>query len=358
MSQLTNATTGTINVSQGSVITLQTAHTYIPTNIELTMNVSTADPQFDGGTLTGGSTASFTNITTSNTNNGILVQTKYTANREAVLYNGAVAGWVSKSDNAQALASDSISSTNGTAYYITAITVPKTKDFSLTTEGNTSTDSSIITNGAKRNITATNSGSVTLTSGSNSAGTLQVAAYTSNSDTNTPTAQTVVENGVWKTYSKNPTTSAQGPFYGKTSITAVSQTNLSADNIKTGTTVTVKGGTSNIYNVTGTFTASSTLANSKSAITAATILTGYAGFIDGQQVDGTMANNGATGGTISTQNGTYTIPAGYTTGGTVTAQLDPTSVTQPTWTKNSSTKINTSDLFHVKKCVLIHYNGD
>ena len=35
------------------------------------------------------------------------------------------------------------------------------------------------------------------------------------------------------------------------------------------------------------------------------------------QDTGSMANNGATGGTISTKNGTYTIPAGYTSGGTV-----------------------------------------
>ena len=32
---------------------------------------------------------------------------------------------------------------------------------------------------------------------------------------------------------------------------------------------------------------------------------------------GSMANNGATGGTIGTKAGTYTIPAGYTSGGTV-----------------------------------------
>ena len=32
---------------------------------------------------------------------------------------------------------------------------------------------------------------------------------------------------------------------------------------------------------------------------------------------GSMANNGATGGTISTKAGTVTIPAGYTSGGTV-----------------------------------------
>ena len=35
------------------------------------------------------------------------------------------------------------------------------------------------------------------------------------------------------------------------------------------------------------------------------------------QDTGSMTNNGGTGGTISTKAGTYTIPAGYTTGGTV-----------------------------------------
>jgi len=73
MSQLTNATSGTINVGQGSVITLQTAGTYIPTNIELTMNVTTANPAFDGGEISGSSQASFSNITTSSTNNGIKI---------------------------------------------------------------------------------------------------------------------------------------------------------------------------------------------------------------------------------------------------------------------------------------------
>ena len=32
---------------------------------------------------------------------------------------------------------------------------------------------------------------------------------------------------------------------------------------------------------------------------------------------GSMTNNGSTGGTIGTKSGTYTIPAGYTSGGTV-----------------------------------------
>lgn len=35
------------------------------------------------------------------------------------------------------------------------------------------------------------------------------------------------------------------------------------------------------------------------------------------EITGSMANNGATGGTIGTKAGTYTIPSGYTSGGTV-----------------------------------------
>ena len=50
---------------------------------------------------------------------------------------------------------------------------------------------------------------------------------------------------------------------------------------------------------------------------AAHILTGKSAFGASGSVSGNMANNGATGGTISTKAGTYTIPAGYTSGGTV-----------------------------------------
>lgn len=52
-------------------------------------------------------------------------------------------------------------------------------------------------------------------------------------------------------------------------------------------------------------------------ITSADVLTGKTGFGANGSVSGSMANNGATGGTISTKAGTVTIPAGYTTGGTV-----------------------------------------
>lgn len=65
------------------------------------------------------------------------------------------------------------------------------------------------------------------------------------------------------------------------------------------------GGTAKFYDTAG-------------ATAAATdILTGKTAFGASGSVSGSMANNGSTSGTISTKSGTVTIPAGYTTGGTV-----------------------------------------
>ena len=47
------------------------------------------------------------------------------------------------------------------------------------------------------------------------------------------------------------------------------------------------------------------------------ILSGKSAFGASGEISGSMTNNGATGGTIGTKAGTYTIPAGYTSGGTV-----------------------------------------
>ena len=52
-------------------------------------------------------------------------------------------------------------------------------------------------------------------------------------------------------------------------------------------------------------------------VSGADLLTGKTAFGVSGAVSGSMANNGGTGGTISTKAGTVTIPAGYTTGGTV-----------------------------------------
>ena len=49
----------------------------------------------------------------------------------------------------------------------------------------------------------------------------------------------------------------------------------------------------------------------------ANVLSGKVFIGSSGQDTGSMTNNGATGGTIGTKAGTYTIPAGYTSGGTV-----------------------------------------
>lgn len=65
------------------------------------------------------------------------------------------------------------------------------------------------------------------------------------------------------------------------------------------------GGTSKFYD-----TSTADIANTD-------VLTGKTAFGSSGSISGSMANNGATGGTIGTKAGTVTIPAGYTSGGTV-----------------------------------------
>ena len=65
------------------------------------------------------------------------------------------------------------------------------------------------------------------------------------------------------------------------------------------------GGTSKFYD-----TSTADIANTD-------VLTGKTAFGASGSISGSMANNGSTGGTIGTKAGTVTIPAGYTSGGTV-----------------------------------------
>ena len=68
----------------------------------------------------------------------------------------------------------------------------------------------------------------------------------------------------------------------------------------------VGGGTAKFYDTAGA-----------SSVDAGDVLDGVVVYGAGGAITGTMPNNGATGGTISTKAGTVTIPAGYTTGGSV-----------------------------------------
>lgn len=55
----------------------------------------------------------------------------------------------------------------------------------------------------------------------------------------------------------------------------------------------------------------------EASVTAADLLTGKTAFGSSGSVSGSMANNGSSGGTIGAVAGTVVIPAGYTSGGTV-----------------------------------------
>lgn len=65
------------------------------------------------------------------------------------------------------------------------------------------------------------------------------------------------------------------------------------------------GGTATFYDTSGASAAAGDILTSKTA------------FNGSGSVSGSMANNGSTSGTIGTKAGTVTIPAGYTSGGTV-----------------------------------------
>lgn len=56
---------------------------------------------------------------------------------------------------------------------------------------------------------------------------------------------------------------------------------------------------------------------SESTAVAADILAGKKAIVSSGEITGSMANNGSTSGSITTKSGTVTIPAGYTSGGTV-----------------------------------------
>ena len=193
--------------------------------------IKTATPAFDGGTLTGSSSASFSNVTTSSTNNGIAVQTKYTANRTAVLYYGAVEGWVSQANDAEALSSASISATNGSVYYITGITVPVDKPFSVTTTSDSALDGTStlsITNNAFRNTTVTNAGTVYTRQTTSGKGNLYGKAYGDSSDT------ILIQDGAWVETTLTASTTSAQTAYGKVTVAQMTGGSISVSSTDPG----------------------------------------------------------------------------------------------------------------------------
>lgn len=100
---------------------------YVRKAIDITVNAQSATPNFDGGEISGSLLTNNSNVvynsTTNNSGASITITPKI--NRAAVLYNGAVEGWVSKTDNATALAAQNNISLTPTTYYIDKVTLTK-----------------------------------------------------------------------------------------------------------------------------------------------------------------------------------------------------------------------------------------
>lgn len=94
-------------------------------------------------------------------------------------------------------------------------------------------------------------------------------------------------------------------IYGGTTLIDLTADTVTADKVLKGATAHGANGEP----ITGTCTYD---ANTQDATaTAAEILTGKTAYNKGSKVTGTMKNNGAVNGTISTKAGSYTVPQGY-----------------------------------------------
>ena len=123
---------GSITVATGGYVTENTT----------VGSISAVTPQFDGGALNNkGASVAGTNVTLSDTDtSGISIQAKGTAGRDAVLYNGAVNGYVNIADNITASGAVAATTWNGTNYYLTGVELTAGKTFSITVPNGNSTD--------------------------------------------------------------------------------------------------------------------------------------------------------------------------------------------------------------------------
>ncbi len=243
-----------------------------------------------------------------------------TITRGAVLYNGAATGYVDQADNTQALASGSkdVSASitvtpsvvdNFEPHYIpvSAASASATAGTATATAGTTSTTGltagtyqTTATSGYTYSITATG-GSASATGGDASASVSK--GVTSGATKNATGASTGTKTGASATI-----------YLIKATITNNTSGGDSADTIDRGKQIKIGAG----YNPTDLYYTAEDAPTLIGNAAADNVLSGKTFYSNSYtKHTGTMANNGSTGGTISTKAGTVSIPAGYTTGGSV-----------------------------------------
>ena len=311
----TGSTSGTASVA--AAIPVITGTTEITGTKKVTPVISRTDTTATGATNVGTGTAS-----TTKPNSGYYVSVQSAANTGTLTATPSVtaAGYGTAVNNGLAAGTETV---GANASSVTYITVPTG---SASTPATTiTTNPTVAIEPSTGLITATYSGSQSITP-TVSAGYVASGTAGTVSTTGTGTLQlTAKAAATYYPSTSDQTISASQYLTGAQTIKAVATANISAANVKDG--VTIKVGDSadddRIIAVTGTFTDASTVTQGQTAAAAGQILTGYSAWVDGAEVLGSMANRGAISGTIDGLTTTsYTIQAGYTSGGTVSLTDD------------------------------------